>query len=126
MYGEHVQQWVTADGLLYDILLMEWLHGREFTPRWHLHIDALADDMTGRKMTEFSIEQLQRLYQQFGVREYCMRHGESDIIISYHPEELFLFALTRTATGMMTEKIIDMFFGGDYSPLASRITFACK
>jgi len=32
-----------------------------------------------------------------------------------HPEELFLFLLTKCMTGMTNKKIVDMFFGGDYN-----------
>jgi hypothetical protein len=31
-----------------------------------------------------------------------------------HPEESFLFGLTRVATGVTTEQIVDFYFGGDY------------
>ena len=123
-----VNYWRRFDGELYDIPLLEYLHTREFRPRQHLRIGALRDDMTARKMTRFSVDQLYRLYDLFGLRQYCLAHGEVDIRLStghqrngsencyrYDPEELFLFTLTKIATGQTNESIIDTWFGGDYA-----------
>ncbi len=64
----------------------------------------------------------------FGLRDFVMAHNETDLLIGtdkwrnrrelcyrIHPEDLFLYVLTRCKTGMTSEKVIYMFFGGDYS-----------
>jgi hypothetical protein len=120
--------WSTLDGQLYDIPLTEWLYKREYRPRLHLHIGDLADDMSAVKMTGFNVSQLRRLYHHFGLREFVQAHNETVLRIGtghwsnglekcyrIHPEELFLFSLTKCKTGMTNERIIDMFFGGDYA-----------
>jgi hypothetical protein len=84
--------------------------------------------MTAKKMTSFSVRQLQRLYGHFGLREFVMAHNEMDLLIGtdkwengrefcycIHPEELFLFMLTKCKTGMTSEKVVDMFLGGDHA-----------
>lgn len=127
-YANHVNYWRSLDGHLYDIPLIEYLYAREFRPRMHLRIGALRDDMTARKMTRFNIAQLWRLYDSFGLRQYCALYGETNVRIGtghqrhgsdccylYDPEELFLFALTKIATGLTDESIIDNWFGGDYA-----------
>ena len=86
------------------------------------------DDMTTKKMTSFSVHELQRLYNNFGVHEFVMAHNETDLLIGtdkwrngrelcyrIHPKELFRYVLTRCKTGMTSEKVIDVFWGGDYS-----------
>jgi hypothetical protein len=128
LYAHHVTMWSTLDGRLYDIPLTEWLFRREFRPRRHLRIGDLADDMTAIKMTAFNVSQLRRLYCHFGLREFVLAHLETDLLIGtghwlngrencyrVDPEECFLFALTKCKTGMTNEKIVDMFFGGDYN-----------
>jgi hypothetical protein len=80
------------------------------------------------KMTAFNVSQLCWLYRHFGLREFVLAHNEMELRIGtghwsdgcencyrIDPEELFLFSLTRFKTGMTNEKIVDMFFGGDYN-----------
>ncbi len=80
-------------------------------------------------MTAFNdVSQLRRLYRHFGLREFVIAHNEMELWIGtghwlngrencfcIDPEELFLFSLTKYKTGMTNEKIVDMFFGGDYN-----------
>jgi hypothetical protein len=128
LYAHHVTMWSTLDGQLYDIPLTEWLYRREFRPRLHLRIGNITDDMSAVKMTAFTISQLRRLYRHFGLREFVLAHHETELWIGtghwfegrercyrINPEELFLFSLTKCKTGMSTEKIVDMFFGGQWS-----------
>jgi hypothetical protein len=90
-----------------------------------LQILSLMDDMTAKKMTSFSVRELQRLYGHFGLREFVMAHNETDLLIGtdkwengrefcycIHPEELFLYVLTKCKTRMMSEKVVDMILGG--------------
>ena len=79
-------------------------------------------------MTGFRVRELQQLYNHFGLRDFVMAHNYTDLLIGtdrwrnerelcyrIHPEELFLYVLTRCKTGMMSDKVIDMFFGSDYA-----------
>ena len=122
LYAHHVTMWSTLDGQLYDIPLTEWLYKREYRPRLHLQIGDLTDDMSAVKMTGFNVSQLRRLYHHFGLREFVQAHNETVLRIGtghwsnglekcyrIHPEELFLFSLTKCKTGMTNERIIDMF-----------------
>jgi hypothetical protein len=128
VFAQHVTQWTLLDELLYDIPLTKWLYRREFHPRQHLQISSLMDDMTAKKMTSFSVRELQRVYGHFGLCEFVMAHNETDLLIGtdkwengrefcyrIHPEELFLYALTKCKTGMTSAKVVDMFFLGDYA-----------
>jgi hypothetical protein len=127
LYAHHVTMWSTLDGQLYDIPLTKWLYRREFCPRLHLCIGNITDYMSALKMTAFTISQLRRLYHHFGLREFVLAHHETELRIGtdhwfegcercyrIDPEELFLFSLTKCKTGMSTDKIVDMFIGGDY------------
>ena len=127
-FAWHVTQWTSLDVFLYDIPRTEFRYRREFRPRVHLRIADLRDDMTARKMTSFSISQLRQLYYHFGLREFVLAHNETDLLIGtghwangrencyrLNPEELFLYMLTKCKTGMTNEKVIDMYFGGDYA-----------
>ena len=124
----HVTQWTSLDVFLFDIPRTKFQYRREFRPRVHLRIADLRDDMTAKKMTSFSISQLRQLYYQFGLREFVLAHNETDHLIGtghwanvrencyrLDPEELFLYMLTKCKTGMTNEKVIDMYFGGDYA-----------
>jgi len=84
--------------------------------------------MSAVKMTGFNISQLRRLYHHFGLREFVHAHNETVLrtgtghwsnglekCYRIHPEELFLFSLTEGKTGMTNDKIVDIFFGGDYN-----------
>ena len=80
-------------------------------------------------MTSFNIGQLRRLYACFGLEQYCLSNGSTDIRIHtghysptgrpkcylFHPEELFLFSLAKIKTGKTNEQLCDDYFGGDYS-----------
>ncbi len=83
------------------------------------------DDMTAKKMTSFSVRELQWLYNHFGLCEFVITHNETDLLIGtdkwknerelcyrIHTEELFLYVLTKCKTGMTSEKVVDMFLGG--------------
>ncbi len=101
--AQHVMQWTLLDELLYDIPLTKWLYRRECCLRQHLQISSLMDDMTAKKMTSFSVHELHRLYDHFGLHEFVITHNEMDLLIGtdkwkngrelcyhIHPKELSL------------------------------------
>ena len=123
------RQWLRLDSDLYDIPLQEYLANREYRPRQHLRINDLESDLHARKMTRFNIYQLNRIYNCFGLDEYCHSQN-SDFIRVYtghtnqrgvpcpyrfHPEELFLYCLTKIAKGNTSDDNVDTYFGGAYS-----------
>eukprot|EP00984_Skeletonema_dohrnii_P002519 scaffold873_cov79-Skeletonema_dohrnii-CCMP3373.AAC.1 len=80
-------------------------------------------------MTRFNLHQLRRIYDCFGLDDYC-RSMNTDFIRVYtghdnqrgvpccyrfHPEELFLYSLTKTAKGNTNDDNVDHYFGGAYS-----------
>ncbi len=77
-----------------------------------MQISSQIDDLTAKKMTSFSVRELQELYNHFGLREFVIAHNEKDLLIGIekwkngrelcyriHPEELFLYVLTKCKTG---------------------------
>ena len=118
-----------TDSWLYDIPLHEYLQAMEFRPRRHLRIGDLQSDNHARKMTGFSVSQLERLYRCFGLRQYVLGNIDRVILVGkgtfrpngsehcyrFEPEELFLFTLTKCKTGESNTSLIDNWFGGDYS-----------
>ena len=102
IYSQAANSHRNLDRLLYDIPDEEYQHNRTQTPRKHLRIASLPDDRTAEKMTSFNIGQLRRLYACFGLEQYCLSNGSTDIRIHtghysptgrpkcylFHPEEL--------------------------------------
>lgn len=122
------------DHVLHDIPLQEWLSTREYRPRQFMNLSSLDSDLLAIKMTRFSVVRLHRIYDCFGLYNYCMatfgepqirvhtghftenQHGvqqENDYV--FDPEELFLYTLCVITSGMFKYRIVDMFFGGAYS-----------
>ena len=94
-----------------------------------IKIDDLSD-MEAHKMTHFYQNELKCIYQCFGMENYVLTHGDGiHICVStasdahpgrknhykFDPEEIFLYTLSRIATGLPSTTIIDMYFGGTYS-----------
>lgn len=128
-YLVQTSQWIRLDSDLYDIPLHEYLQNREFRPRQHLRLDNIESDLHARKMTRFNLHQLRRIYECFGLEDYC-HSMDSDYIRIYtghnnqrgvpccyrfHPEELFLYCLTKIAKGNTSDENVDNYFGGAYS-----------
>ena len=79
-------------------------------------------------MTGFSHGQYKRLYKVFDLKGYANALGEELVPLStgtynsngvpsrylLHPEEVFLFTLTKVRTGRTNISIVDPWFGGHY------------
>jgi len=110
----------TTDALLYDIPIHEELAPQQFTRAKDLRIADLSD-VQALKMTRFSHSQLRQLYAHFDLvalldpfeNKLPIFTGHTSYRI--HPEELFLFTLTKIATGMSNQMIVDVYFGGGYN-----------
>ncbi len=124
-YAQQVTRWNLMDEYLFDIPLTKFLYSREYRSRLHLHLGNLQDDRTALKMTGFTISQLRKLYQQFGLYDFVHAHHDTELLVGtdnfdagtgvekcYHidPEELLLYSLTRIKTGMTQEAIINHYF----------------
>lgn len=126
-YLSLLQMWRTMDNLLYDISPEEEEQPIRYTRRRHLRIRDLSDP-EAHKMTHFYVDQLQRMYDMFGLEDFLANANE-ELVPLYtghiakgtpcrylvHPEELFLFTLTKVATGRTNQSIVDEWFGGDYA-----------
>lgn len=79
-------------------------------------------------MAQFYHGPLHHLYEEFDLDGYLQSIDEELIPLEMghfvdgyqtryliHPEELFLFTLTKLATGRTNSSIVDGFFGGDYT-----------
>jgi hypothetical protein len=128
VFAQQVTLWSSLDDYLHDIPLVEWLYTREYCPRQHLCVFGIENNMTAIKMTSFKTSQLQWLFRLFGLCKFVNALNETDLLIRtgcwknrreccyyIHPEELFLFLLTKCKMGMTTDHVIDMFFAGDYA-----------
>lgn len=128
-YLIQTKQWLRLDSDLYDIPLHEYLVNREYRPRQHLRIHDIESDLHARKMTRFNIYQLTRIYACFGLDDYCHSQNTDFIRVytghvnqrgvpccyRFHPEELFLYSLTKIAKGNTSDDNVDTYFGGAYS-----------
>ena len=81
-------------------------------------------------MTHFFHGQLRRLYTVFDLEGYLVQlnadmlpflmgytssRSGSQCCYRIHPEEVFFFTMTKVATGLSNQWIVDMYIGGDYA-----------
>jgi hypothetical protein len=99
-----------------------------FTSRPHHSISRpknlrLADlnNVQALKMTHFNQGQLCQLYAHFGLDALAEGMGTKITIFTghtyyrIHQEEVFLFTMTKLASGLSNHMIVDTYFGGDYN-----------
>jgi len=121
--------WTTANSILFDIPQHKEEMTKQFAERTHLRIDDMADTAC-HKMTHFYHGQLRQLYTAFNLEEYLLQlnvemmpfvtgytspRSGSQCCYRIHPEEVFLFMMTKVATGLSNQRIIDMYIGGNYT-----------
>jgi hypothetical protein len=109
-----------ADAVLFDIPFHEEAAPQQYTRSKNLRLADL-NDIQALKMTHFSLSQLGHLYAHFGLAALAAGVGTTIPIFTghtyyrIHPEEVFLFTLTKLATGLSNHMIVDTYFGGDYN-----------
>jgi hypothetical protein len=109
-----------ANAVLFDIPFHEEAAPQQYTCSKNLCIADL-NDVQALKMMHFSQSQLSLLYAHFSLAALAARVGTTIPIFTghtyyrIHPEEVFLFTLTKLATGMSNHMIVDTYFGGDYN-----------
>jgi hypothetical protein len=128
-YSHLANQYLQLDIDLHDVPDHEYAQSQTFKPRRYIKIDDISD-MEAHKMTHFYRDELKRIYRCFGLEDYVLMHGDGiHICVStasdahpgrknrykFDPEEIFLYTLSRIATGLPSTTIIDMYFGGAYS-----------
>jgi len=73
------------------------------------------------KMTHFNQSQMRHIYAHFGLAALAAGVGTTIPIFTghtyyrIHPEEVFLFTLTKLTSGMSNHMIVDTYFGGDFN-----------
>jgi len=126
----HVDSFVDCmrmDHRLHDIPLDEENQSRCELPRQDVRFDTWSYHRCYSK-TSFRKDQLKRIYKQFGLKEIA---DANDGVISvykgtdkrtgrplyynFHPEELFLFFMTKCRHGYTNKELCDDIFGGDQS-----------
>ena len=129
IYCTFAQQLFQLDGELFDIPTIEEEESHQFRESNHLCLDHRLDDVFAKKLTNFPYMQLRRMYNCFGLRDVARQSRDGEHIYvhtghfhkgtpccyKYHPEEMFLYVFTKMATGMSAQKIVDAWFGGDYT-----------
>jgi len=118
------------DTILHDIPLHEEELPKVYRAPQHLRIDDLTD-VQAKHMTRFNVYELQKLFHHFGLGDYAMQfddtpgmmvpietkhfRGNTPCRYLIHAEELFLFALTKCATGFSNKTLVQLYFGGHAS-----------
>ena len=120
--------WLTDwDHILHDIPPEHDVVTSIFTPPKHPRIDDLSDPKANA-MTGFSHGQLKRLYELFDLEDYFAALNEDLVPLPtgtfnslgtpcrylMHPEEVFLFTMTKLRTGRTNKSIVNEWFGGHY------------
>ena len=97
-----------ADAMLFDIPFHEEAAPQQFTRSKNMWIADL-NNVQALKMTHFSLAALAA-----GVGT-TIPIFTGHTYYRIHPEEVFLFTLTKLATGLTNIMIVDTYFGGDYN-----------
>ena len=123
-YTKFSQQWFRLDHALHDITPQE-----ESFPLYRKKSKGIGldswDDLECYENTRFTSDQLCRIYNCFGLDEYLLLQQETQIRVPtrgqnqrgqacyyrFDPEELFLYTLTKIATGKVIEHYAMIFLG---------------
>jgi hypothetical protein len=111
---------VVQQAVLFDIPFHEEAAPQQYTRSKNLRLADL-NDFQALKMTHFSQSQLRHLCAHFDLVALAVGVGTMIPIFTghtyyrIHPEEVFLFTLTKLATGLSNHMIVDTYFGGDYN-----------
>ena len=72
--------------------------------------------------TSFNKNQLQRIYHKFGLQQLAAQNNGfvrvptgHNAVYKFHPEEMFLFLMTKCKTGLSNKRLCDQIFGGHAS-----------
>ena len=125
VYLRFAKHWFWLDTHLHDIPVMEDIHPSDrYQARRHVRLHTW-NDSKALNFTRFRVDQLIRLYDCFHIA--ILADDEEVIRIPtgktnqrgractycFHPEELFLFAMTKLATGSSNKALCCFIFGGN-------------
>lgn len=127
-YGSHqklISKWFWIDHLCHDISPLEESRTFIILPWRDLRLRDW-EDHTCYFFTGYRRQQLIRIYNAFGFREECMKSNKRFLTVSnhhvnaggyeckyrFHPEELFLFGMTRVRHGCSIKLLVNTVFGG--------------
>lgn len=124
MFAEYALFWFRLDHLLYDITIVEESTSLLFKQAQNLRLDSW-DDHKSRHFTGFSSTHLLDLYDQFDIAALAdpldgfvkvstgqVNAAGRDCCYNLHPEELFLFFMTRMKKGFSILDMVSGIFGG--------------
>jgi len=133
-YRKILAKWFILDHRCHDISPLDEPGARNFLilPWKDLRLRDW-EDIDCYFFTGFRRVQLLRIYNQFGLAKICEGTGKNYVTITnkhfndrgveckyrFHPEELFLFMMTRCRLGLTNKAMVNLIFGGD----ATRWTF---
>ena len=125
-YRHSVRLTFLLDHLLYDITPDKESHNLLFKPHQNITF-ASWDDAKCLNYTSFYSRDLRRIFDLFGLQAlaeidekscihtgHCNQHGHA-CTYAIHPEELFLFFMTRFKKGSSITDLVNNIFGGDHS-----------
>jgi hypothetical protein len=108
------------DHLLFDITPEEEALDLEFMPCQHIRFQSW-DDQKCLNYTSFRKHELLEIYRHFDLvsqvdqQDGCIRIPTGYIAYKIHPEELFLFFMTRFKKGWTVLDMVNNVFGGDHN-----------
>jgi len=126
-YSDGVSAWFRLDHILHDITPIELNRLSLILPHHDYRLDDW-DDRVSRRNTGFGSSQLRQIYNLFGLAPLATGRGGRIPIATgcfdsrggvcrylIHPEELFLFFMTRMYSGLDIIDTVDYIFGGYYN-----------
>lgn len=118
--------WFNIDHILYDIAPWEEAYSLTYMPRVEHHISEWSDQVCDY-LTSFINVDLRKIYLHFDLARFAGEDGYVRVATGhtnqrgtpcfyrFHPEELFLFFMTRCKKGFSIKDMCNQIFGGNYS-----------
>ena len=119
-YQSIVYSTFTFDHLIWDITPEEEALDLEFTPCRNIRFDSW-DDQKCLNYTSFRKHELMQIYRHFNLvgmanqQDGLVRIATGHAYYAIHPEELFLFFMTRFKKGFTIHDLVNDVFGGDHN-----------
>jgi len=127
LFVDFITFWFRFDQLLHDITPLEESRSLQFMPPQNIRLDDWDDDFASKFHTGFRIRDLREIYRLFGLQNLVNGRGVIQVFTghsnqrgvaccyNFHPEELFLFFMTRMRKGFTIVDMCNLIFGGYYS-----------
>lgn len=119
LHHNHIARCFRLDRDYHDIPIEEEEQERLRIQRQHVRFTSWGEQECYDN-TSFRKEQLIRIYDQFGLANLAAQNDDFRIAVfngheyyKFHPEELFLFLMTKCKTGLSNKLMCDYIFGGN-------------